>query len=106
MIIRAEHTAALTYTNTYIAGVLISVDDDFTLSIGDQGVGFVVHNDGTDDLVTQATVVEVIEDDPFTVVALESNGWKAGISTYTQNGPNGFEVELLSDFKARHLGVA
>ena len=50
--------------------------------------------------------MEVIEDDPFTVVALEDNGWKAGISMYTQNAPNGFEVQLLSDFKARYLGVA
>ena len=47
LIIRAEHTAALTYTNQYIAGVLISVDDDFRLSVGDQGVAFEVYDDGT-----------------------------------------------------------
>ena len=50
-------------------------------------------------------MIELIDDSPYKVVALEDSDWKPGISSYDVNAPDEAVWTIYSDFKPLDLGV-
>ena len=101
MSIAATQNVAFVFTNLRHGGVLMSLQDGHSASVGDLGIGWVATKLGASFILEELVVVKCVDEDPLTVTAVEDSDWKVGISSFSS-----LNYVFLSEYAPVHLGVS